>query len=195
MSPELPTAAAGWLALSLAPIAAVSCTAFAKASVVLSAVRVGLGAESLLPWSVVFALSLVVAAVIMGPVAHEVAALFGAGAPLDAAALFEPLAAFLGRHADPAEVDYFAGLGAVDPAHPLALVPAFLVTELAEALQMAALILIPFVLVDLVLAQIVALIGLAGHVQPAVSLPVKLLLFLAVGGWDAVIRGLVEGYS
>lgn len=195
MSPELPTAAAGWLALSLAPIAAVSCTAFAKASVVFSAIRVGLGAESLLPWSVVFALSLVIAAVIMGPVAHEAVALSGAGAPLDAAALFEPLAAFLGRHADPAELDYFAGLGAVEPTHPLALVPAFLVTELTEALQMAALILVPFVLVDLILAQLVALLGLAGRVQPAVSLPIKLLLFLAVGGWDAVIRGLVEGYA
>lgn len=195
MGPELPAGAATWLALSLAPIAAVSCTAFAKASVVFSAIRVGLGAESLLPWSVVFALSLVIAGVIMGPVAHEAAALYGAGLPLDGAALFEPLAAFLSRHADPSEIDYFAGLGGVDPAHPLALVPAFLVTELAEALQMAALILVPFVLVDLILAQLVALIGLSGQVQPAVSLPVKVLLFLAVGGWDAVIRGLVEGYA
>ncbi|MCY1056089.1 hypothetical protein [Nannocystis sp. SCPEA4] len=195
MAPELPAGAATWVALSLAPIAAVSCTAFAKASVVLSAIRVGLGAESLLPWSAVFALSLVVTAVIMGPVAFETAAMYGTGAPLDVAALFEPLASFLGRHADPAEVDYFAGLNAVGPAHPLALVPAFLVTELGEALQMAALILFPFVLVDLILAQLVALIGLSGQVQPAVALPVKVLLFLAVGGWDAVIRGLVEGYA
>jgi type III secretory pathway component EscR len=195
MVPELPAGAATWVALSLAPVAAVSCTAFAKASVVLSAIRVGLGAEALLPWSAVFALSLVVTAVIMGPVGFEAAALYGSGAPLDVGALFAPLSAFLDRHADPAEVEYFASLNAVDLAHPLALVPAFLVTELAEALQMAALILVPFVLVDLVLAQLVALIGLSGQVQPAVALPVKVLLFLAVGGWDAVIRGLVEGYA
>ena len=195
MSPELPAGAATWLALSLAPIAAVSCTAFAKASVVFSAIRVGLGAESLLPWSAVFALSLVVAAVIMGPVAQATAALYSAGPPLEVAALLEPLAGFLGRHADPAEVEYFAGLGAIDPTHPLALVPAFLVTELGEALHMAALILVPFVLVDLILAQLVALIGLSGQVQTATALPVKLLLFLAVGGWDAVVRGLVEGYA
>lgn len=192
---ELPVGAATWLALTLVPIAGVSCTAFAKASVVFSAVRVGLGAETLVPWSAVFALSLVVAAVVMGPVAQEVAALYAGDPTLDVARLFEPLLAFMRAHADPGELDYFAGLGRVDPAHPLALVPAFLVTELGEALQIAALILVPFVLVDLVLAQIALLVGLAGHVQPSISLPVKVLLFLAVGGWDAVVRGLVEGYA
>lgn len=195
MGPELPAAAATWLALGLLPVAAVCCTAFAKASVVLSAVRVGLGAEALLPYSAVFALALVAAAVVMGPVAQEVVALHGAGAPLDVAAMFEPLVAFLGRHADAGELRYFAGLNAVDPSHPLALVPAFLLTELGEALEMAALIIIPFVLVDLVLAQLVALIGLPGQVQTAAALPVKLLLFVAVGGWDAVVRGLIEGYA
>lgn len=195
MGPELPAGAATWLTLTFAPIAAVSCTAFAKASVVFSAVRVGLGAESLLPWSAVFALSLVVSAVVMGPVFHETAALYSAGAPLDVVALFEPLAAFMRHHADPSEIEYFAGLNLVGAAHPLALVPAFLVTELGEALHMAALILVPFVLVDLILAQLAALIGLQGHVHTNVSLPVKVLLFLAVGGWDAVVRGLVEGYA
>lgn len=193
MGPELPPGATAWLLLSIAPLVAVCCTAFAKASVVFSAVRVGLGAEALLPWSAVFALALVVAAAVMGPVAQEIAAL--QGGPVDVLGMFEPLAAFLRRHADPGEVAYFAGLGGVADGHPLALVPAFLVTELGEALQMAAVILIPFVLVDLVLAQLVALIGLSGQVQPAVSLPVKLLLFLAAGGWDIVVRGLVEGYA
>lgn len=193
MDPELSAGATTWMLLSLAPLVAVCCTAFAKASVVLSAVRVGLGAEALLPWSAVFALALVVAAVVMGPVAQELAA--AAGGPVEWLGLFEPLAGFLRRHADPGELAYFAELNAIADGHPLALVPAFLVTELGEALQMAAVILIPFVLVDLILAQLIALIGLSGQVQPAVALPSKLLLFLAVGGWDIVVRGLVEGYT
>lgn len=193
MDLELTAGATTWLLLTLAPLAAICCTAFAKASVVLSAVRVGLGAEALLPWSAVFALSVVVAAVIMGPVAQEVAAL--QGGPVDALGMLEPLAAFLRRHAEVGEVAYFADLGGVAEGHPLALVPAFLVTELGEALEMAVVILIPFVLVDLVIAQLVALIGLSGQVQASAALPVKLLLFLAVGGWDIVVRGLVEGYA
>lgn len=195
MGDELPVGAATWLLLTLVPLAAISCTAFAKASVVLSAVRVGLGAEALLPWSAVFALAVVVAAAVMGPVAFDTLQLHDAGGPLALAGLLEPLAEFLRRHADPAELAYFADLNGVAAGHPLALVPAFLVTELGEALQMALLILVPFALVDLILAQLVVLLGLPGQVQPLSALPVKLLLFLAVGGWDVVIRGLVEGYA
>ena len=65
--------------------------------------------------------------------------------------------------------------------HPLALVPAFLVTELSEALQISLLILVPFVLVDLVVAQVLLLLGIGSGVsQPLVGLPLKIALFLAV---------------
>lgn len=195
MGAELPAGASTWLLLTLVPLVAISCTAFAKASVVLSAVRTGLGAESLLPWTAVFALAVVVAGVVMGPVALDVFAHLDAGAPLAPAGLLEPLAGFLGRHADPGELAYFSELNGVGAAHPLALVPAFLITELAEALHMAVLILVPFALVDLLVAQLVVLLGLPPQVQPLSALPVKLLLFLAVGGWDIVVRGLVEGYA
>src|SRR5688572_817133 len=107
MGAELPVGAATWLILTLVPLAAISCTAFAKTSVVLSAVRVGLGAEALLPWSAVFALAVVVAAAVMGPVALEAFALQGAGDPVEFTGLLEPLAAFLRRHADAAELAYF----------------------------------------------------------------------------------------
>lgn len=194
MGPELPGVAA-WLAVSLVPLAAVCCTAFAKASVVFSAVRVGLGAEGLLPWSAVFALAVVVSAVVMGPVLQESAALWSVGGPVDVVGSWGVLEAFLSRHAEASEVAYFAGLNEVAPAHPLAVVPAFLVTELGEALEMAVVIVVPFVLVDLCVAQLVALAGLSGQVASSASLPVKLMLFLAVGGWDVVVRGLAEGYA
>ncbi len=194
MGPELPGVAA-WLAVSLVPLAAVCCTAFAKASVVFSAVRVGLGAEGLLPWSAVFALAVVVSAVVMGPVLQESAALWSAGGSVDVAGSWGVLEEFLSRHAEASEVAYFSGLNEVPPAHPLAVVPAFLVTELGEALEMAVVIVVPFVLVDLCVAQLVALAGLSGQVATSAGLPVKLMLFLAAGGWDVVVRGLAEGYS
>ncbi len=205
MSLELPPGLAAWAALTVAPLLAITCTAFTKASVVLSALRVGLGAELLLPWSAVFALSLAITAVVMGPVA---AASFEAleaaggienlaqGPGSQVADVLEPLLDFLSRHADAAELDFFVELQGVPPEHPLALIPAFLVTELGEALQISLLILVPFVLVDLVVAQVLVLLGLAGgNSQPLVGLPLKLALFLAVGGWDVIVRGLVEGYA
>jgi flagellar biosynthesis protein FliP len=175
---------AAWAALTIGPLLAITCTAFTKASVVLSALRVGLGAEVLLPWSAVFALSLAVTAVIMGPVAAASLEALAAAGGIDnltqgpgsqIAAVLAPLQEFLARHADPAELDFFVDLQNVPAGHPLALVPAFLVTELGEALQISLLILVPFVLVDLVIAQV--------------------LLLLGIGGWDVIVRGLVEGYA
>lgn len=204
MEGELPTGVLAWLALTAGPLLAITCTAFTKASVVLSALRVGLGAEQLLPWSAVFALSLAITAVIMGPVAAASLAALAEVGGVDAirqgpvaqiADVLAPLQEFLARHADPTELDFFVDLQGLPAEHPLALVPAFLVTELGEALQISLLILVPFVLVDLVVAQVLVLLGLGGQSQPLVGLPLKVALFLAVGGWDVIVRGLVEGYA
>lgn len=205
MLPELPPGIAAWVALTVAPLLAITCTAFTKASVVLSALRVGLGAETLLPWSAVFALSLAITAVIMGPVAAASLAAFEAAGGIEGMSqgpgsqvleVLAPLQGFLERHADAAELGFFVELQGVPAGHPLALVPAFLLTELTEALQISLLILVPFVLVDLVVAQVLLLLGIGSGVsQPLVSLPLKISLFLAVGGWDVIVRGLVEGYA
>ncbi len=205
MEAELPTGVLAWLALTAGPLLAITCTAFTKASVVLSALRVGLGAEQLLPWSAVFALSLAITAVIMGPVAAASLAALAEAGGVDAIRqgpvsqivdVLAPLQEFLARHADPTELDFFVDLQGLPAEHPLALVPAFLVTELGEALQISLLILVPFVLVDLVVAQVLVLLGLGGgQTQPLVGLPLKVALFLAVGGWDVIVRGLVEGYA
>ena len=204
MDLELPPSLALWLAFSIVPLLAITCTAFTKVSVVLSALRVGLGAEVLLPWSAVFAASLAICLVVMSPVVlASLAALDGAGGlmllsqgPGDQfAAVLGPLHEFLTRHAAPDELEFFAGLQQVSASHPFALVPAFLITELGEALQIAVIILVPFVLVDLIVAQVLLLLGISASTpQQAVSLPLKLGLFLAVGGWDLIVRGLVEGY-
>lgn len=205
MALDLPPGLLAWVALTAGPLLAITCTAFTKASVVLSALRVGLGAEQLLPWSAVFALSLAITAVVMGPVAAaSLAALDGAGGVAglregpgsQLASVLAPLQEFLARHAEVAELDFFADLQGLPAEHPLTLVPAFLVTELGEALQISLLILVPFVLVDLVLAQVLVLMGMGGgQTQPLVGLPLKIALFLAVGGWDVIVRGLVEGYA
>jgi len=193
-----------YLVLAAVPLVLAIATAFTKASVVLGALRVGLGAEALLPWSAMLALALVVTAVVMAPVALTSVEAVEAVGGLDALSgassdewlsVAEPLRAFLHRHAATDELQFFAELQGVEAGDPRVLVPAFLVTELAEALTMAVLILLPLVLVDLVVAQSLTLLGLANAPGPLVTLPLKLLLFLVVGGWDVVIGGLVEGYS
>lgn len=193
-----------WLVLAALPVVLAVATAFTKSSVVLGALRVGLGAEVLLPWSAMLALALVITGVVMAPVVLETtaiidaaggpAALGSAGGPGWASAA-GPLLEFVQRHASAEELRFFAELQAVEPTDPRVAVPAFLVTELGEALHMAVLILLPLVVVDLVVAQTLTLLGLAAAPGPLITLPLKLLLFLAVGGFDVVVGGLVEGYG
>lgn len=198
-----------WLAIAVVPLLLTACTSFTKVSVVLSALRVGLGAERILPWGSVFALAVVMTGVIMAPIGLATAASIEASGGLGHLAgglstweswsawetALEPLVSFMTTHADVQELEFFAGLQGLDSGHPLVLIPAFLVTELASAFAMAVVILVPLVAVDVLLAQLYALIGLPGQSQLLVALPAKLLLFLAVDGWDVVLGGLVEAYQ
>ena len=192
-----------WLGVLALPLVLALVTAFTKVTVVLGALRVGLGAEAILPMPAVFGLALVVTSVVMTPTADGIldavetvggVSVLAHASPSTWMEVFEPLVAFVQRHASPDELEFFAQLQGRAITDPLVLVPAFLVTELTEALAMAVVILVPLVLVDLVLAQILVLLGLVNQPTALVSVPVKLLLFLAVGGWDVVVGGLVEGY-
>ena len=106
-----------------------------------------------------------------------------------------PLLEFTSTHADPDEVSFFAELQGRAATDPLVVVPAFLTTELSEALAMAVVILLPFVVVDLLAAQALLLAGLQPPSSVLVTAPLKILLFLAIGGWDVVIGGLAKGYG
>lgn len=78
---------------------------------------------------------------------------------------------------------------------PLALlISAFVLTEIKEACRMAFLLLIPFMVIDMVVANV--LVGLGMHmVSPTViALPLKLLLFVGVDGWLMLTKSIVESY-
>ncbi len=191
-----------WLALL--PIALVLCTAFAKITIVLGALRIGLGARELLPYGLVFALGLLLTALVMAPVARDIwLAVELRGGPAALGDLpwtawldvVTPLREFLTRHASEAELAFFADLTGSSAEDPQVLVSAFLITELGEALHVAVLVLLPFVLVDLLLAEILTLVGVPQLPVATVALPTKVLLFLAAGGWDIIVSGLVEAYA
>ncbi|KIG15770.1 Flagellar biosynthesis protein FliP [Enhygromyxa salina] len=189
--------------LGALPLLLAACTAFTKISVVLAALRLGLGAERLLPYGSMLALALVVTTLVMAPVAEGcLAALDMAGgieavmvAPLEVGGqVLSPLWGFLADHADPNQIEVFSDLSERGPEQPAVLVPAFLLSELARGLSLAVMILLPFVVVDLICAQVLVLLGLNQTPTAVVALPAKILLFLAADGWTTVIVGLVEGY-
>jgi flagellar biosynthetic protein FliP len=61
--------------------------------------------------------------------------------------------------------------------------PAFIMSELKSALSIGCMLLIPFIAIDLIVAHLMALIGISHLATSVVSLPLKLVLFLAVDGW------------
>jgi type III secretion protein R len=111
-----------------------------------------------------------------------------------------PLRGFLTRHADARDRATFVDVAQRMNRAPVGdelwvLAPAFLTTELREAFAIAVLIFIPFLVIDLVVGLGLAALGLQATNPQTVSLPLKLLLFVAVDGWRLLIESLLRGYA
>jgi type III secretion protein R len=74
-------------------------------------------------------------------------------------------------------------------------VPAFVVTELTEAFAIGFLVFLPFLVIDLVVANVLLALGMQMLNPTQVSLPFKLLLFVAIDGWGLLAQALVSGYK
>jgi type III secretion protein R len=75
------------------------------------------------------------------------------------------------------------------------LIPAFVVTELLAAFALGFALYLPFLVLDLVVANVLLALGMQMLNPTQVSLPFKLLLFVAVDGWGLLAQTLVTGYS
>jgi type III secretion protein R len=74
------------------------------------------------------------------------------------------------------------------------LIPAFVTSQLKEAFEVGFLIFVPFIVVDMVVANILLAMGMSMLSPTVISLPFKLLLFVLVDGWFLIVRGLVLSY-
>jgi type III secretion protein R len=74
------------------------------------------------------------------------------------------------------------------------LVPAFVTTELYEAFALGFALYLPFLVIDLVVANVLLALGMQMLSPTQVSLPFKLLLFVAIDGWALLSQALVSGY-
>ena len=208
--------------LAIVPLIVLVLTSFVKISVVLSLVRNAIGAPDAPSGLVVTGLALVLTFFVMAPVALDMA--HAASAPpstpapqvdpavrelvpaqyqgdVDVVARgVEPLRVWLERHAGPRDKATFtelAGkLGHVAKGQELwVIAPAFVTTELRQAFAIAALIFLPFVVIDLVVGLGLAALGLNSTRPEVVALPLKLVLFVAVDGWRMLVDGLLRGYA
>lgn len=74
------------------------------------------------------------------------------------------------------------------------LIPSYMISELKTAFLIGFLIYLPFLVIDMVVASILMALGMMMLPPVMVSLPLKLILFVSVDGWNLVTHGLVQSF-
>jgi flagellar biosynthetic protein FliP len=194
--------------LSLLPAILLTTTSFVRTVVVLSFVRQGVGAGQSPPTQVIMGLAMFLTVFTMSPVAEQIktAAVdpYQAGTITDMQALEAgavPLKRFMLRQTREADLKLFydatsTPLPQTADDVPLRLaMPAFVISELTTAFQMGVIVLLPFLVVDLAVASLLMSMGMMMVPPSTISLPIKLLLFVLVDGWNLVAGSLLRSYS
>jgi flagellar biosynthetic protein FliP len=75
------------------------------------------------------------------------------------------------------------------------LLPAFILSELKAGFQIGAVLFLPFLVVDMVVASITTSVGMMQLPPVVISTPLKLLLFLMVDGWHLLIGALMRSFN
>jgi type III secretion protein R len=200
-------------AMAIIPFAILMLTSFSKIAVVLSIARSAMGTQQLPPSTVLTGLAVILSMHVMAPVfedmwhegksvleeAHDAETILSAS--LRAA---QPLRAFLTKHGSLEDRTMFLDLAKqlrgesraaeVSESDLVVIVPAFVISELKGAFQIGFLIFLPFLVLDMVVANLLLALGMQSLSPTSVSLPFKLLLFVAVDGWSLLSQGLILGY-
>ena len=193
--------------LTLLPAILMSITPFLRMTVVLHFLRQALGTQTTPSNQVLVGLALFLSLIVMQPVGTQIYE--QSWQPLDQGQISSaeawaraaiPLKAFLLRFAREKDIQLFVELSRAAPPKtpgdvPLtALMPAYVLSELKAAFQIGAVLFLPFLVIDLVVASVTLSVGMVQLPPVMVSAPFKILLFVLVDGWNLVIGSLVRSF-
>ena len=193
--------------LSLAPAILITATSFTRIVIVLSLLRQALGIPQSPPNQVIIALALFLTFFTMRPVYEQIHT--QAIQPYmqkeidDATAIeraIEPVKKFLLRNTQKKDIELFLNISNERPQKPedislITLLPAFLVSEIKIAFEVAFVIFLPFLVIDMLVASILMSMGMMMIPPMMISLPFKLILFILSDGWELLIKALIESYK
>jgi flagellar biosynthetic protein FliP len=193
--------------LTLLPAVVMSVTPFLRITVVLHFLRQALGTQSTPSNQVLIGLSLFLTILIMNPVATE---MYRKGwEPMEKNQLTyqqafdegsKPLKGFLVRFAREKDIALFLEVShSPSPRTPgdldlKVLVPAYILSELKAGFQIGAVLFLPFLVIDLVVASVTLSLGMMQLPPVMISAPFKVLLFVLVDGWNLVLGSLVKSF-
>ena len=193
--------------LSLAPAMLVTMTAFTRIVVVLAMLRHAIGMQETPPNQVLVSLALFLSLFAMMPVITQVneqafqpysAGRMGSEQAVGIAA--RHLRDFMvrqTREADLAlmvELSHAAPPARVEDISLVQLTPAFMLSELRSAFQIGFMIFLPFIMIDLVVSSVLMSLGMLMVPPVMIALPLKVLMFILIDGWNLVARSLLGSF-
>jgi flagellar biosynthetic protein FliP len=75
------------------------------------------------------------------------------------------------------------------------LIPAFMISELRRGFEMGFLIALPFLVIDMIVSTLTMSMGMMMLPPSVISLPVKILFFILIDGWNMLVGSLVRSYT
>lgn len=195
-------------ALTILPAIVMSVSPFLRIVVVLHFLRQALGTQTTPSNQVMIGLSLFLALLIMQPVATDIYT--HAWQPVEQGKMTwqegyevgaKPLSKFLIRFARERDVKLFLEISHQPAPRSSAdlgltvLIPAYILSELKAGFQIGAVLYLPFLIIDVVVASVTLSIGMVQLPPVMVSAPFKILLFVLVDGWNLVVGSLMKSFA
>jgi flagellar biosynthetic protein FliP len=197
----------GLTLLTLLPALLLSMTPLVRLLVVFHFLRQALGTQTAPSNQVLMGLALMMTWFLMQPVLLEVEQTavtpYSAGTITGEQAMnlgVTPVKRYMLRYAREKDLAVFASAGmAVRPNRkedlPIqVVVPAYILSELKAGFQIGAVLFLPFLLVDLVVASVTTSIGMMQLPPVVISTPLKILLFVMVDGWNLLADQLIKSF-
>jgi flagellar biosynthesis protein FliP len=194
--------------LSLVPFIVVSMTSFLRFVIVLSILKTALGTQQVPPGIVLVGLALIMTLYTMGPVLTQMGDQAlpvmqkKQGSVVEAMAVAsEPLKNFMMKQTRLSDQKFFLELSRKSmpqtrkDIHIFEVAPAFMISELRTAFEIGFVLFIPFIVVDIVVSNILLALGMMMLSPTIISLPFKILIFVAVDGWALVVGGLIKSFN
>lgn len=197
----------GLTVLSLAPAILIVTTSFTRIILVLSMLRQALGMQQTPPNTVLISLALFLTAFSMMPVVDAINEQayqpYVEGKLSSEEAVTRglvPVRDFMLRQTREEDLALMLELSRKPmPTKPEdvslpALIPAFMLSELYTAFQIGFIVFIPFLLVDIVVSSMLMSLGMMMVPPMMISLPIKILMFVLIDGWNLLVRSLMSSF-
>jgi len=198
----------GMTVLSLAPGILIATTSFTRIVIVLSMLRHAFGMQQTPPNTVIVSLALLLTVFNMTPVLQQVQSqalqpyLDGQLEGREAVSRgLSPVREFMVHQTREEDLMLMIDISksekpkSVDEINIFQLIPAFMLSELNSAFQIGFVVFLPFVLIDFVVASVLMSMGMMMVPPMMISLPIKILMFVLIDGWNLVIYSLLSSFQ